>query len=61
MLWQQEDRLQFLNRAEELRDMAGGCRIPDNRKMLLNMAQYYERFAREIEVRIWEREHEATH
>ena len=43
------DRQRFLNRAEELRVIAEACRVLENRKMLLNMAQFYERFARELE------------
>jgi hypothetical protein len=59
MPWKLEDRQHFLERAEELRGMARHCEFPDNRRMLLNMAGYYEGFARDIEARIWEREHHA--
>ena len=57
MPWKVEDKQHFLDRAEELRVVAESCRYPGNHKMLLDMAQYYERFARDMEGRIWEREH----
>jgi hypothetical protein len=57
MPWKREDRQHFLDRSEELRNVAYSCKVPENRKMLVNMAEYYESFAREIEARIWERDH----
>jgi hypothetical protein len=45
----QKDGERFRDRAEELRTIADGSIIAENRKMLLKMAEYYERFAREIE------------
>ena len=60
MPWKWEDRQEFLDRAEELRSIVVNCKVPENRDMLLNMAGYYERFAREVEARIWDRDHEAV-
>jgi hypothetical protein len=60
MPWKTQDKQHFLDRADELRTMAEGCIIADNRRMLLNMAGYYEGFAREVEARIWERDHQAA-
>ena len=54
-----EDARRFSDRAEELRAKADGFG-PENRRMLLQMAEYYDNIARDIEVRMWEREHGAA-
>jgi hypothetical protein len=46
------DAKHYRDRAEELRTRAETFG-PDNRKMLMKMAEYYERFADEVEVDRW--------
>ena len=48
MAWRSGDGKLFRDRAEELRARADTF-SPENRKMLLNMAEYYEGFAREAD------------
>jgi len=43
----------YRDRAEELRTKADGF-TPENRAMLLSMADYYDRFAQQLEQGLWE-------
>jgi len=53
MGWRREDAQQYRYRAEELRSKAELFN-PDNQKMLLGMADLYDRFADEVEEGRWE-------
>jgi hypothetical protein len=46
---QPDDARRYVDRADELRAKADGF-TPENRAMLLNMASYYEAFARQAEI-----------
>ena len=53
MAWRREDADHYRDRAEELRMKADMFSL-DNRKMLLGMADLYDRFADEVEEGRWE-------
>jgi hypothetical protein len=51
-----EEARHFRHRAEELRTKADGF-MPENRDMLLHMADYYDRFAEQLELGLWDTDH----
>jgi len=53
MGWRREDAKHYRDRADELRTKAAMFG-PDNCEMLMKMADFYERFADEVEVGRWE-------
>jgi len=53
MAWRRQDAKGYRDRAEELRVNADMF-SRDNRKMLLDMADLYDRFANEVEEGRWE-------
>jgi hypothetical protein len=46
----------YRHRAEELRTKADGF-APENREMLLHMAEYYDHFAQQLEEGLWDPEY----
>ena len=53
MRWEREDAKHYRERAEELRIKAV-IFSPDNRIMLLQLAELYDQFAQEVEAGRWE-------
>ena len=48
-----DEARRYRHRAEELRTKADGF-TPENRDMLLHMADYYDRFADQLEQGLWD-------